>query len=132
MDNEDGETLYMACLNDCNLTPEQAIAATLGSGTLTAEQVRETVEKHWHDLPVEYGMLEATALPEFGYDWQGIADELNEIRNGACEIVVQTWHDHGGYDSDTYEFVLSCGHTVEWLDYEPPRHCPRCGKAVKR
>lgn len=31
MDNEDGETLFMACLNDCDFTPEQAIAATLGS-----------------------------------------------------------------------------------------------------
>lgn len=46
-------------------------------GTLTAEQVRETVEKHWHDLPDEYDMPEATALPEYSYDWQAIADELN-------------------------------------------------------
>lgn len=59
-------------------TPEQAIAATLGSGTLTAEQVRETVEKHWHDLPDEYDMPEATALPEYSYDWQAIADELSK------------------------------------------------------
>jgi predicted RNA-binding Zn-ribbon protein involved in translation (DUF1610 family) len=35
MDNEDGETLFMACLNSCDFTPEQAIAATLGSGTCT-------------------------------------------------------------------------------------------------
>ena len=91
------------------LTPEQAIAATLGnetnpdglpvgltisddgnllnwrgenyirqgSGTLTAEQVRNACEKHWHDLPAEYDMPEATALPEYSYDWQAIADELN-------------------------------------------------------
>ena len=45
---------------DC--TPEQAIAATLGNRTLTAEQVREAVEEHTHD---------------FGYDWQAIADELD-------------------------------------------------------
>ena len=36
MDNDDGETLFMACLNHSNLTPEQAIAATLGNGTLMA------------------------------------------------------------------------------------------------
>ena len=30
MDNEDGETLFMAGLNNCDFTPEQAIAATLG------------------------------------------------------------------------------------------------------
>ena len=77
MDNEDGETLFMACLNNCDFTPEQAIAATLGGGVLTAEQVRETVEKHWHDLPDEYDIPEATALPEYSYDWQAIADELN-------------------------------------------------------
>ena len=57
-----------------------AIAATLGGGTLTAEQVRETVEKHWHDLPAEYDMPEATALPEYSYDWHAIADELNAGR----------------------------------------------------
>ena len=33
MDNEDGETLFMTCLNNCDFTPEQAIAATLGRGT---------------------------------------------------------------------------------------------------
>lgn len=32
MDNEDGETLFMACLNNIDFTPEQAIAATLGGG----------------------------------------------------------------------------------------------------
>ena len=66
------------------LTPEQAIAATLGS------------ERH-----VE-----------------------------TCEIESEVWHDHGGYDSDTYEWALSCGHSVEWLDNKPPKHCPECGAKV--
>lgn len=68
---------------DC--TPEQAIAATLGGGKLTAEQVCETVEKHWHDLPDEYNMPEATALPEYSYDWQAIADELNSRVKPPCD-----------------------------------------------
>ena len=66
-------------------TPEQAIAATLGSGTLTAEQVmriHEVIEKHWHDLSAEYDMPEVTALPEYSYDWQAIADELNAVLEG--------------------------------------------------
>ena len=52
------------------------------SGKLTAEQVREIVEKHWHDLPAEYDMPEATALPEYSYDWQAIADELKATLGG--------------------------------------------------
>ena len=52
------------------------------SEELTAEQVRETVEKHWHDLPAEYDMPEAAALPGFSYDWQAIADELNAAIDG--------------------------------------------------
>lgn len=117
-------------------TPEQAIAATLGSGTLTVEQVKrihDVIEKHWHDLPAEYDMPEATALPECSYDWQAIADELNaELGNGTCEIIAQTWEDRGGDEEDTYEYELSCGHVVRMLDCEPLHNCPRCGKAVKR
>lgn len=50
MDNEDGETLFMACLNSCDFTPEQAIAATLGSER-EAELVRamEDVLRHSTD-----------------------------------------------------------------------------------
>ena len=54
-------------------------------GTLTAEQVKrihEVIEKHWHDLPADYDMPEATALSEYSYDWQAIADELNAVLEG--------------------------------------------------
>lgn len=53
--------------------------AALGAGRLTAEQVREIVDKHWHDLPTDYDMPEATALPEYSYDWHAIADKLNAL-----------------------------------------------------
>jgi hypothetical protein len=44
----------------------------LGSGTLTAEQVRETVLKH--------------GKPRFYGDWKEIADELNAtLGSGTCE-----------------------------------------------
>ena len=62
--------------------------AELGSRTLTAEQakrIHEIIEKHWHDLPDEYDMPEATALPEYSYDWQAITEELNaELGGGNC------------------------------------------------
>lgn len=40
---------YMV-VNCGNLTPEQAIAATLGSGTLTAEQVRKAIKELLEEL----------------------------------------------------------------------------------
>ena len=61
------------------LTEEGVKLRDATHGTLTAEQVCEVVEKHWHDLPDEYDMPEATALPEYSYDWQAIADELNDM-----------------------------------------------------
>ena len=81
-----GGYLFGIMCNDCRSrgdvydTEAEAIAAwnaCAERGTLTAEQVRETVEKHWHDLSADYDMPEATALPEYSYDWQAIADELN-------------------------------------------------------
>ena len=73
-------------------TEAEAIAAwnaRAERGTLTAEQVRETVEKHWHDLSADYDMPEATALPEYSYDWQAIADELNARAERTCEEIVR-------------------------------------------
>lgn len=55
----------------------KAIAAwnTRTHGTLTAEQVRRTVAKHWQESKTRH-------------DWQAIADELNaELGSGTCEFV---------------------------------------------
>jgi hypothetical protein len=41
------------------------------------KQIHEVIEKHWHDLSADYDIPEATALSEYSYDWQAIADELN-------------------------------------------------------
>ena len=115
------------------LTPEQAIAATLGNkrathGTLTADQVRETVEKHWHDLPDEYDMPEATALPEYSYDWQAIADELNVCAERTCRNL------------DKHHNIMfkcsECGHwecqdfDVEKILPQTWNYCPNCGRRV--
>lgn len=90
-------------------------------GTLTAEQVRETVEKHWHDLPDEYDMPEATALPEYSYDWQVIADELNSRAERTCK------------QSRLFNLVWSecSSESYEWHGNELPNYCPNCGAKVR-
>ena len=99
------------------VTPEQAIAATLGGGTLTAEQVCERVEEHTHD---------------FGYDWQAIADELNAAHGtGECEIVEHYAASTRG-EIGRERVKLSCGHIAE----RHSKFCQECGakirEAVKR
>lgn len=103
-------------------------------GTLTAEQVREAHDKHWHDLPAEYDMPEAVALPEYSYDWQAIADELNAALGcGECSIEERNgdWYCTGCGEMvgtcDTASELYIDGNAVDLWSY-----CPRCGKAVKR
>lgn len=108
----------------------QTMAATLGSGTLTAEQVRETVEKHWRDLPDEYDMPEATALPKYSYDWQAIADELNTEEHGCVkERTCKTIPVESGWD-----YVAGCSNCGEYFPWpmlkNPVSYCPNCGAKV--
>ena len=91
------------------------IAATLGSGTLTAEQVCEAIERH-----VKF-------YEDGDYDEQAIADELNaKLGSGTCKPV----------ETETLENVTvhvmecdECGGTYEHVngDYE---RCPHCGRKV--
>lgn len=81
MDNEDGEMLFMACLNNCDFTPEQAIAATLGQcapedvDTAYDERIRPRVEledvptreiREWSVLA--HSVMELTGPAPFGED----------------------------------------------------------------
>ena len=119
VENSLGTTsLYMG---SNNLTPEQAIAATVGSGTLTAEQVREAIEKRFDfDVWVPPGR------------WQAIADELNAaVGNGTCHIAASAT-DGLCSDNPRQYFELSCGHSFTLDGLEAPVACPVCGKAVKR
>ena len=78
-------------------TPEQAIAATLGSGTLTAEQVCEAAHGHYELRMVRD--VDGLDVPQVVFDWQAIADELNaelgcerEIELGdALSEVAEKW-----------------------------------------
>ena len=65
-----------ACEND--VTPDQAIAATLGNSTLTAEQVQKVIYKHGINDGFVYSILKGS--------FQAIADELNaELLGGDVE-----------------------------------------------
>lgn len=58
-------------------TPEQTIAATLGGGKITAEQVMAIAGRHQPDYCSDTHVC---------FDWQAIADELNAtLGSGTCD-----------------------------------------------
>ncbi len=122
-------------------TPEQAIAATLGSERLTAEQVRETVEKH--------GVNDGCVYSIFKGFFKAIADELNaKLGSGTCENLSSMNVDGvAGYHFICSECGLSVCASMGIGEIEPSgsrsfrwkvdgryefERCPRCGKEVKR
>lgn len=120
------------------VTPEQAIAATLGGGTLTAEQVREAIERHFGKVavlddgkPVEW---RDDWVCKVAIDYRGIADELNAaLGGGTCEWVLEhsgTLYDKWRCSECGYEYVES--RTDSGATELDPNFCPKCGKAVKR
>jgi len=111
-------------MNTERITPEQAIAATLGNGTLTAEQVREAIKAN--------SLAETSSLFEFNdSSWQAIADELNAERHvETCRITASSTN---GLCSDNprHYFELSCGHSFTINGLDAPVACAVCGKVVK-
>ena len=65
------------------ITTEQAIAATIGGGTLTSEQVCRATHGHYKLLMVLDGS--GVDVPQVKFDWQAIADELNDELSKAVE-----------------------------------------------
>lgn len=104
-----------------NCTPEKAIAATLGSGTLTAEQVREAIKANAYP--------ETSTTFEFGSSsWQEIADELNSRAERTCECVA----DYAESPFDGKTIVLHRCSACHELMRPHMRYCPNCGRKVKR
>ena len=98
-------------------TPKQAIAATLGGGKLTAEQVRDAIERH------------ITFYEGGDYDEKAIADELNAaLGGGECEMKPIPFMGWQCSKCGRVSMVFGSGDK----DREMPRFCPSCGKAVKR
>ena len=125
--NPDGLPMGLTISDDGNLLnwrgENYVKQSTLVGGTLTAEQVREVMEKHWHDLPDEYDMPEATALPEYSYNWQVIADELNALLgSGTCEV---------SYEQEGIPRCSEC-QNVLYDEYKDSikNYCDECGRKV--
>ena len=92
---------------------------------LTAEQVREAIERHSAWIIGNNRCFHDGAYEE-------IADELNTtVGNGTCHIAASAT-DGLCSDNPRQYFKLSCGHgfTINGLD--APIVCAVCGKAVKR
>jgi len=92
------------------LTEEGVKLRDAEHGTLTAEQVREAIEKRF-----DFDVWVPSAR------WQAIADELNaELGSGTCENV-DALANHG------YFKCSECGIG----GYGVPNYCPNCGARVK-
>ena len=110
--------------------------ADLGSGTLTAEQVREAIMSadRW-EKPMGNTGLTNTHLIIRDDGWQAIADELNaELGSGTCEWVLEhsgTLYDKWRCSGCGYLFVESRTDQGIKEDFEP-NFCPRCGAKIRK
>ena len=104
------------------VTPEQAIAATLGGGKLTAKQVRKCVRVGACDHGLWGAIDEDT-------DWQTIADELNAaLENEECDIVKS----YGKHPITNDEVVLyNCSKCGKLIDLSA-NYCGKCGARIRK
>jgi len=114
------------------LTPEQAIAATLGSGT--CEQVREAIEEAEAELleSCEYvgtmGERKGDVIEAFDKLKQAIADELNAVLGGSeCEFI--PFKDEDWSEPNAVRGVCS---ECSALMYGKDNYCPNCGARVRK
>ncbi|MBR4687081.1 MAG: hypothetical protein IKP01_02105 [Bacteroidales bacterium] len=107
------------------VTPEQAIAATLGSSTLTTEQVRAAIFNS-----SSYASYDGAQYYVNGINMQAIADELNALAERTCRIESSYLNDFTSEHECWYEFEMECGYRFTWDEMEPPNHCPNCGAKV--
>lgn len=128
MDNEDGETLFMACLNSCDFTPEQAIAVTLGNSKPTADAIAELRNV----VREAFGGESMSILVEGHAIMRAIdAVEAAALGGGECELEEVDAYDSAGGSVRVLE-CSACGETCEHVNGSYPR-CPHCGrKAVER
>ena len=109
-------------------TPEQAIAATLGQGSLTAEDVRSFLNRNsvFDDTTWTHGRQELVFDED---DLQAMADELNAALGLEPCVIESTRYIESDIPDSWYEFDLSCGHTVK-SEQVPPSYCEECGKRI--
>ena len=147
LDSEDDTTIYYAGsgyrytyntnpesgwaqLFGYHLTPEKAIAATLGSGELTAESVRQAIERHSLELP-------RCGRQFLDQAWQAIADELNAtLGERTCKNLLP--HDWGTFECSecgkqfevTHVYITPGGTPNDEPDPTCVSFCPGCGRKV--
>lgn len=103
---------------------EQAIAAALGRGTLTAEDVRSFLNRNsvFDDTTWMHGRQELVFDED---DLQAMADELNAtLGRGTCEQILTDCDD--GLMPPFTAHCSACG--AEWGF--TPNYCPNCGAKV--
>lgn len=135
----DGSTKLVTYRYVYNPTPEQAIAATLGGGMLTADDARDLIERH------------SDASGGNGRDFHNgsyvaIADELNatlghssnctngERTNAACKPITydngySTDHLEPGEYHEFWEPACACGNCGELIPMR--KFCPNCGSRLE-
>lgn len=108
------------------LTEEGVKLRDATHGTLTAEQVREAIERHSAWVIGKNRCFHDGAYEE-------IADELNaELGSGTCKITATATNNLMYPDYMTKWYELSCGHSLTLKGDEAPRWCAVCGKAVEQ
>jgi hypothetical protein len=118
------------------LTPEQAIAATVGAeDTYTREECEASFVRGY-----SLGCLPVGSDPRWDENRQTVDEHMAELgwvrkdaatlRRGTCEVDSSLYWDVNP-DDPYWEHELSCGHTVRWDDAKPPKFCPECGKEVR-
>ena len=106
-------------------------------GTLTAEQVREAIERNFGKVAVIDDGGEKVEWREgwvcnVGINYQAIADELNTRAERTCRVKAS--YDTADVDSRNssaeWYFAFTCGCELYWDEPEPPSYCPNCGAKV--
>jgi hypothetical protein len=120
--------------------PEQAIAATLGGGKLTAEQVRECVGTVYLEGYSDGSVNRGAHIDET--DWQAVADELNEmlgsgecIPHGEWERVSQTQEVRHVFCDCGYELGMDRRDSFPFERtqlFAMPNFCQECGRRIRK
>ena len=116
------------------------LEAELGSGMLTAEQVREAIERNFGKVVVIDDGGEKVEWREgwvcnVGINYKAIADELNaELGGGTCEYVIEDNMNESEGMGDVWFRCTNCCtcydyYADDWLLKMP--HCPKCGAVVE-
>lgn len=97
---------------------EQAIAATLKGGTLTADDIRDLIERHSDESG-------GNGRDFYNGAYVAIADELNTaLGSGECENANDVMK--------SGEIGFRCSECGSWDDDPHPRFCHNCGRGLLR